>query len=57
MNALEQAAIVAAEIGGAPPKTFRAGPNADSATGCTPFDHLQLTGWVDSCDVMTGRCE
>lgn len=49
MNHLEQAIIAAAEFGGAPPRTFEVGPEAD-AEFCTtsqghPFDGLQVTHW------------
>lgn len=60
MNDLEQAALAAATDGGAPPKVWPVGPDADVRLGkglSHPFDGMQLTGWVDNVDVITGRCE
>ncbi|MCV7150684.1 hypothetical protein [Mycolicibacterium pyrenivorans] len=61
MDALEHAVRDAAEFG-APPKTFHVGPDAavNFGTGPNPFDHMQVTAWVDSfdtADVAAGRSE
>lgn len=58
---LTEAVERAAEFG-APPKTFHVGPHAavEFGTGPNPFDHMQVTAWVDSfdaADVAAGRSE
>lgn len=58
---LERAVQDAAEFG-APPKLWHIGQDAavDFGPGPNPFDHLQVTAWVDSfdaADVASGRCE
>ncbi len=48
MNALERAALAAAIDGGAPPKTFEVGPEAEIEIGSGPshpFDGVQVTHW------------
>ncbi|MGY4869788.1 hypothetical protein [Mycolicibacterium elephantis] len=55
-------AAARAAVDGAPPKLFQVGPNADVdfGTGPNPFDHMQVTAWVDSfdaADVAAGRSE
>lgn len=60
-NQLERAVLNAAEFG-APAKTFQVGSDAaiDFGTGPNPFDHMQVTAWVDSfdaADVAAGRSE
>lgn len=45
-------AVERAAIDGAPPKTFRVGPDAavEFGIGPNPFDHMQVTAWIDSFD-------
>lgn len=55
-------AVERAAIDGAPPKTFHVGPDAavEFGTGVNPFDHMQVTAWVDSfddTDAAAGRSE
>ena len=45
MNQLEQAIVSAAEFGGAPPRTFQVGPDADVEFSATA-QALQITHWT-----------
>jgi hypothetical protein len=50
MNQLEQAIVEAAVFGGAPPRTFEVGPEADVEFSATvqghPFDGMTVTHWT-----------